>query len=115
MKEQLIEILEAYNYPVFLQGSLNNSEAYPDSFFTFWNFEKPQNEFYSNSDNAVVWGFWVYFYSTDPHLVESVPLEVIETFKLMSDSWTISALPTDAASDRPTHTGTMFTVLYYEK
>lgn len=115
MKERLIEILKSYNYPVFLQGSLNPDTPYPDSFFTFWNFEKPQGEFYSNSDNAVIWGFWVYFYSTSPQLVESVPLQVINTLKLMSDNWTISALPTDAASDRPTHTGTMFTVLYYKK
>ena len=37
MEDKLIEILEAFGVPVFLQGSLADDEPYPDSFFTFWN------------------------------------------------------------------------------
>ena len=48
MKEDLITLLKTLNYPVFLQGSLNSEADYPDSFFTFWNFETPETAYYSN-------------------------------------------------------------------
>ena len=75
MKAELITALNTFGYPVFLQGSLDTDEAYPDSFFTFWNFETPEGEFYDDEAHMAVWGFWVYFYSTNPQLVEQKPHE----------------------------------------
>lgn len=37
MREQFIALLETFGLPIFLQGSLNEGQAYPDNFFTFWN------------------------------------------------------------------------------
>ena len=48
MKQTLTELLSGLGYPVFLQGSLNPSEPYPDSFFTFWNFNNNDTAFYDN-------------------------------------------------------------------
>ena len=73
MKSELITLLETLNYPVFLQGSINSLEEYPESFFTYWNFETPESAFYDDNAGRAVWGFWVYFYSTDPTLVETQP------------------------------------------
>ena len=54
MKSELIEILETLGFPVFLQGSLNSVEEYPDNFFTFWNFDTPEAAYYSDNPNPQV-------------------------------------------------------------
>jgi hypothetical protein len=33
MREQFIALLETFGLPIFLQGSLNEGQAYPDNFF----------------------------------------------------------------------------------
>lgn len=108
MKQKLLEILDDFGYPVFLQGSLSEPGAYPDSFFTFWNFENPEGEHYDNSANVCVWGFWVFFYSTDPELVESVPEAARQA--LRAQRFLSGEKPADVRVDVPTHTGAMFTV-----
>lgn len=107
MKEQLITLLESFGYPVYLQGSLAAPESYPDSFFTFWMHSAPEGAFYDNDANRCVWGFWVYFYSTDPVLV----LEKSEAARqlLKSSGFITEGKPTDVAVDVATHTGAMFT------
>lgn len=104
----LVGLLESLGYPVFLQGSLNADEAYPDSFFTFWNFSAPEGAFYDNDANRCVWGFWVYFYSTDPMLVDTVTEHA--RMLLKQNGWVPKGRPVDARVDRDTHTGHMFVV-----
>ena len=112
MKSDLITLLGSFNYPVYLQGSLNDNKNYDPSFFTFWNFETPESAFYDNESHAAWWGFWVYFYSDDPALVESV---TIETEKLLkSNGWVLEGRSMDAVSDVKTHTGKMLTCRHIE-
>ena len=113
MKETLIGILESFDYPVFLQGSLAEPGDYPDTFFTFWNFENPETEHYDNDANMCVWGFWVYFYSVDPALVNSVLESAIADLK--AAGWIVSGKGYDVATDEVTHTGRAVDVLYIEK
>jgi hypothetical protein len=108
VKQKLLEILDDFGYPVFLQGSLSEPGAYPDSFFTFWNFENPEGEHYDNSANLCVWGFWVYFYSVDPALVASVPEQARRALK--NANFLSGEKPADIRVDVPTHTGAMFPV-----
>lgn len=112
MKEQLIELLETFNFPVFLQGSLNPNEQYPDSFFTFWNFDTPEASFYDNNAGRAVWGFWIYFYSTDPEKVETMPENARKLLK--SNDWILQGKANDISVDRPTHTGAFFTAYKFE-
>lgn len=112
MKQEIIELLETFNYPVFLQGSLNPDEAYPDSFFTFWNFDNNDAAFYDDNADRAVWGFWIYFYSINPRLVESVPEQARQLLK--SNDWIIQGKATDINVDRPTHTGAFFTAYKFE-
>ena len=112
MKEQLIELLETFDFPVFLQGSLNPNEQYPDSFFTFWNFDTPEAAFYDDNAGRAVWGFWIYFYSTDPEKVETMPENARQLLK--SNNLILQGKANDISVDRPTHTGAFFTAYKFE-
>lgn len=112
MKSELITLLETLGFPVFLQGSINSVEEYPESFFTFWNFETPEAAFYDDDANRAVWGFWIYFYSTDPLAVEQQPEAARQLLK--QNGWILQGKATDITVDSPTHTGAFFTALKFE-
>lgn len=112
MKQQLISILKTRGFPVRLQGSLSPNEKYPDSFFTYWNFETPEGSFYDNKANSAVWGFWVYFYSNDPETVERETETVQQLFK--ENGFILQGRGEDVDSGRETHTGRMLTLYIME-
>lgn len=112
MKEELISLLNTLKYPVFLQGSLQDTESYPQSFFTFWNFSTPEAAYYDNDAGRAVWGFWIYFYSTSPLLVETEPEKARKLLK--QNGYILDGKAHDIAVDKPTHTGALFTVYKYE-
>lgn len=112
MRSQLISTLETLGYPVFLQGSLTDTAAYPESFFTFWDFEASEESHYNGNPIACTWGFWVNFYSTSPELVESVPLAAKTLLK--SKGWILKGKPVSASSDISTHTGSRLECYYLE-
>lgn len=103
MTELLISVLETFGYPVRLQGSLAENEAYPASFFTFWNNSSDDGSHYDNNPINYVWDFEVNFYSTDPGLVYTT----IEAARvaLKQNGFIISGKGSSAYSDEPTHTG----------
>ena len=107
MKEELITILEATGYPASLQGSMGEDEEYPESFWTFWNFDTPE-VYYDNSPINAMWGFWIFFYSSNPALVESEAGAAIA--RLRAAGWTVAGRGEDAASDQPSHTGRRLTI-----
>ena len=111
MKSHLINLLESMGYPVYLQGSLLESE-YPDSFFTVWDFEADELIHYNGDPFSCTWGFWVYFYSTSPELVESEPLKA--KLLLTNNGYSVDGKPTSANSGTRTHTGSMLTARYLE-
>ena len=112
MEDKLIEILETLGYPVYLQGSLLDDQAYPDHFFTFWNDSADGNSFYDNNEGAIVWAYSLNFYSIDPTLTNSKLLEAKTLLK--SAGWVVSGAGYSVMSDEPTHTGRGITVLYRE-
>ena len=112
MTELLITVLETLGYPVRLQGSLAETEAYPDSFFTFWNNSSADGDHYDNGAIFYVWNFDVNFYSTDPALVYSA-LEAARA-ALKAAGFIIPGKGYSAPSDEPTHTGRGFTALIIE-
>ena len=112
MKQELISILATLGYPIFLQGTLQSTEDYPESFFTFWNFDTPEAAFYDNDAGRAVWGFWIYFYSSNPLLVETEPEKARKLFK--QNGYIIDGKAHDISVDKPTHTGAFFTVYKFE-
>lgn len=113
MKDVLIEVVEQLGYPIFLQGSLGKDEAYPNSFFTFWNNSVDGEEFYDNEEHRYVWNFDLNFYSNDPILVNTKLLEAKTLLK--QNAFIVAGKGYDVASDEPTHTGRGINVLYLEK
>ena len=112
IKSDLVALLESLGYPAFLQGTLNPDDKYPESFFTFWNFSTPEAAFYDDAANRAVWGFWIYFYSVDPHLVEQVPEQARKLLK--QNGWILAGKPNDISVDRATHTGAIITAYTFE-
>ena len=113
MKNELIEILKTLGYPVFLQGSLNPDEEYPETFFTFWNFETPEAGFYDNKASKAVWGFWIYIYSSNPALTDTELEKARQLLK--ANGWIATDKGQDVQSDEPTHTGRMIESYCIEK
>lgn len=103
MEDLLIEALRPFGYPVRRQGSLGPEEAYPESFFTFWNNATEGDGFFDNQETRVVWDYDLNFYSTDPELVYSTLEEAKKA--LRKAGFLMDGLGHDVASDEPTHTG----------
>lgn len=103
MKNLLIKTLEQFGYPVIQQGSLNEDEQYPETFFTFWNNSTDENSHYDNKPNNYVWDFDLNVYSNNPETVNSLLLEAKE--KLIEAGFIVNGKGHDVASDEPTHTG----------
>ena len=113
MIDLLITTLEPLGYPIIKQGTLGESESYPESFFTFWNNDVPGNEFYDNEEHSYIWDFDLNFYSSDPALVNSKLLEAKTALK--AKGFVVTGKGYDVASDEPTHTGRGINVLKIEK
>ena len=113
MKEALIELLNTFGYPVYQQGSYPKEEEYPEDFFTFWNYDSPETNYYDNAPRKCIWSFWVYFYSTNPALVNSVLEKARQLLK--NNGWLSNNKGEDVASDYTTHTGRLIDVSYIEK
>lgn len=112
MVDNLIELLSTLGYPVIRQGSLAPDEAYPDTFFTFWNSEEAAHSFYDNDEVNTDWIFQVNVYSTDPDLTYSLQIEARTLLK--SAGYVISQKGYDVVSDEITHTGRGMVVMYLE-
>lgn len=112
MEDNLIQILEAFGYPVYKQGSMSDDAQYPETFFTFWNNESVDHSHYDNSEYGTVWDYNVYIYSSDPENTYSVLNDARATLK--AAGWIVSGKGYDVASDEATHTGRGINALYLE-
>ena len=113
MRNELVELLHTFGFPVFRQGSINPAEPYPDSFFTYWINASDDTGFYSGSPFNAIMTIWIYFYSTDFRTVETISESAREL--LRERGYIVQGKPTDAYSDVPTHTGVMFTAYSFER
>lgn len=113
MIQKLLNAIDSLGFPAYLQGSLAETDKYPESFFTFWNFQSEETKTFDNKPVACDWGYWLYFYSTDPILVESVPLQAKELLK--AEGFEVWGKGEDVNSDVITHTGRMITIYYHEQ
>lgn len=113
VKDLLINTIEGFGFPIFLQGSINDNSPYPDSFFTFWNNTAEGSEFFDNAEHSIVWNFDLNFYSIDPDLVNTILIEAKPLLK--NAGFIVTGAGHDLISDEPTHTGRGITVLKIQK
>lgn len=113
VKQKLIDVLESFNLPVFLQGSLQDDVEYPDSFFTFWNNDTFDDDYYNNVETATVWSFDVNYYSNEPESVNAMLLQAKAALK--KQGFIVGGKGYDVASDEPTHTGRGIEIEYIER
>ena len=112
MEDNLITLLESFKYPVMRQGSLGEDEAYPDTFFTFWNNSEDGDSAYDNETVKIIHDFAVNVYSTDPDTTYSLLKQARNLLKV--NGWIPVQMGYDIASDEITHTGRGMTVTYLE-
>lgn len=82
MKDLLISILETFcPDDVYLQGTLNENEDFPQKFITFFTSDTEDIEHFDDVLVATAWNFSVIFYSDNPVEVNSVPFEIAAALK----------------------------------
>ena len=113
MEDLLIVTLNTLGYPVRRQGSLGDSEDYPDNFFTFWNNDSFDGSHYDGVAASCIWDFDVNFYSVDVSKTYEVLSKSIEVLK--QAGFIISGKGHDVVSDEKSHTGRGMNVLYFER
>ena len=101
------------DYPVYLQGSMDESEAYPDHFFTYWNNETSDTAFYNNTETRTIWDFDLNFYSIDATTVNTVLMTAKAALK--SAGFIVGGAGHDVISDESTHTGRGVNLIYIQK
>ena len=112
MEDNLIQLLESFKLPVIRQGSLAPEEAYPDTFFTFWNNDTYDGSHYDNKPIDYIWNFTINFYSNNPALVNTVLLQARVLLK--QNGWIVGGKGADIPSDEATHTGRSIDALFIE-
>lgn len=107
MKRKLIDTLTACGFvegqTLFLHGTMNPEEAYPETFVTFFADSTENNGFFDNKTKAVDWTFSVILYSENPATVNTRPDEIRAALKVAG--FIPQGKGNDIMSDEPTHTG----------
>lgn len=112
MKNLLITTLESLGYDVFLQGTLADDEQYPESFITFFTTNSTDHAFYDGEPSGTEWHYTVIFYTSNPVLMSTVPMQIYNTLK--KAGFIPQGKGRDIPSDEPTHTGWANDYLYLE-
>lgn len=113
VKQLLIDTLSPFNYDVYQQGSMSDSDEYPDSFFTFFNNETNDDNFFDNQETITIWDFDLNIYSIDPEVVNSTLLTAKPLLK--AAGFIVNGAGYDVLSDEETHTGRGINLIYIEK
>lgn len=104
MKQELITALETIcPGNVFLQGTIPESQTYPDSFITFWTNSSSDDAFMDDEETRVVWSYGVFYYSNDP---ATIPVKAAAIRSALKAAGFIpQGRGYDIPSDVETHTG----------
>lgn len=106
MKKLLIDTISKVGFiegkTLFLQGTFNPEETYPDTFITFWA-NTDDGEHFDNVTKSYNWAFTVILYSNNPAIVNEKINEIRDALK--AAGFIPQGKGQDVPSDEPTHTG----------
>lgn len=88
---------------LFLHGTMNPEESYPDTFVTFTTNDVADNVHFDNAAVTADWSFTLILYSNNPAIVNEKPKEIIAALK--AAGFILQSKGQDVPSDEPTHTG----------
>lgn len=112
MWNKLEKIFEEIGLPYSRQGSYAPDDNYPSSFFTFWNYDTPEDGFFDNESHKAIWLWYIYFYTNDAFLLYSKMDEFIALAK--RDGFIIEGKGNDIQSDQPNFIGRVVRISYIE-
>lgn len=110
MEDFLINLIKTLDYPIFRQGSLTEDDAYPDTFFTYWNNTEDNHSSYDNNTALIQYDYDLNVYSTDADKCYEL-LEQASTI-LKNNNFIISDFGHDLYSDEITHIGRGMNISY---
>lgn len=113
MWSKLEQVFEKMGLEYSRQGSYSEDAEYPPSFFTFWNFDTPEDGFYDNNAHRAVWYWNVYYYTKDASTLYSKMDEFMKSAK--DAGFVLDGKAHDVPSDRPDYPGRMITIKYIEQ
>lgn len=112
MWEKLEKIFQALGLEYSRQGSYSPDEELPSSFFTFWNYDIPEEGFFDNKASRAIWIWQVYFYTTNPNLIYSKLQEFIDLAK--EEGFIVEGRGSDIPTERPDYLGRMVRITFIE-
>lgn len=112
MWSKLEEVFKKTGLDYSRQGSYSEDAEYPPSFFTFWNYDLPEDGFYDNEAHKAIWYWKVYYYTNDPSTLYSKVDEFVNLAK--ESGFIIERKGRDIPSDRPDFVGRMITIKYID-
>jgi len=118
VKEKLINVLEQFCPDnVFLQGTLNAEQDFPQKFITFFITSSQLNAFYDNVESERDFYITVIFYSNNPAEISTYAENIMNALRadgfVLEDAGNdiISTVPTNT----PTHTGWAMDFIYIKR
>lgn len=110
MEELLIEFISSLGYPIFRQGSLTENEAYPPTFFTYWNNTEINHSAYDNDTIIMQYDYDLNVYSTN---IDTCYELLDQATKLLKQhKFIVTQFGFDLYSDEVTHVGRGMNVSY---
>ena len=113
MWSKLENLFIKMNLPYYRQGSFQDGESIPESLFTFWNADTPENGFYDNEAHEAVWVWYVYFYTKNPALIYSTMEQFVAYAK--ADGFILQGKAHDIPSDEPNYFGRYVALKFIER
>lgn len=110
---KLEEVFKIVGLPYSRQGSYEEDEKLPDSFFTFWNENSEEKTFYNNKPTRCEWEWSIFFYTINPDEVYSVMDNFIKVAK--ENGFIISSRGRDIPTGEPNYYGRFVKIIYNEQ
>lgn len=112
MWEKLEQVFEEIGLPYSRQGTYEQDEKLPDTFFTFWNDSATEQSYYNNKPIKCVWEWSIFFYTNNPELIYSKVIEFIEVARKYG--FETDSKGRDIPTNEPCYYGRYLKIVYNE-